>query len=155
MIQLKRVLAPVDFSDCSERAIEYAQELCEKYNAELHLLHVLEVQVTSTPQFTMGLAVPDLQEESSKLAQEELKAYPDKDWAAAHRVVRVTVPGSPFVEIVKYAREQQIDLMVLGTHGRTGLSHVFLGSVAENVIRQAPCPVLVVRKEGHQFVSVP
>ncbi len=154
MIQLRRVLVPVDFSECSERAMEYAQEFCEKYDAALHLLHVLEVHVSSTPQFTMGLAVPDRQEESFELAQQKLEEYPNKDWAANREVVRATVHGSPFVEIVKYAKDQEIDVIVVGTHGRTGLSHVFLGSVAENVVRQTPCPVLVVGQKGRQFVTV-
>ncbi len=153
MIQLKRVLVPLDFSNCSMQALKYAQELCQKFEADLHLLHVLEVHVTGAPQFGMGLALPDVQEESAEWAVKKMNALPGDDWSASRTVMRATAHGVPFVEIIRYARETQIDVIVTGTHGRTGLSHVFLGSVAENVVRQAPCPVLVVRLEGHQFVA--
>lgn len=69
-----------------------------------------------------------------------------------HTVVRALVEGSPFVEIIRYAWEQDIDLIVLPTHGQTGLVHVMLGSVVEKVVRKAPCPVLTIRPDGHHFV---
>jgi len=153
MIKINRVLVPIDFSEFSYQALKYGQEFCDKFDAELHLLHILEIHVTTTPQFTMGLAIPDRQEESQELVMEKMSQLPGNDWATDKKVVRETAHGSPFVEIVKYAREHEIDVIILGTHGRTGLSHVFMGSVAENVVRQAPCPVLIVSKEGHQFVA--
>lgn len=153
MIQINRVLVPIDFSEFSDQALTYGQELCEKYGAELHLLHVLEVHVTGTPQFTMGLAVPELQEESVEAVMNKMNELPGNDWGADRTVVRKTAKGSPFVETVRYAKDNNVDVIVIATHGRTGLSHVFLGSVAEGVVRHAPCPVLIVRKEGHQFVS--
>jgi nucleotide-binding universal stress UspA family protein len=152
MIKIKRVLVPIDFSEFSDRALNYAKEICEKFDAELHLLHVLEV-IVSTPQFTMGLAIPAREEESEKLVLEKMAELPGENWAADRAVVRHTAHGAPFVQIVKYAKENDIDILIIGTHGRTGLSHVFMGSVAENVVRQSPCPVLVVRNEGHQFVA--
>ena len=153
MIQINRVLVPVDFSNFSTHAMKYAQEVCEKFAAELHLLHVLEMHVTGTPQFAMGLAVPERVEESAEEVREYLDKLPEEARASTRQVVREIAHGSPFVEIVRYAKENVIDLIVMGTHGRTGLSHVFVGSVAENVVRHAACPVLVVRPEGHQFVA--
>ena len=151
MIHIKRVLVPIDFSEFSDRALQYGKELCKKFDAELHLLHALEVHVTGAPQFSMGLAVPERVEESSAEVMQELNKLPGDDYDLP--VERSTAQGSPFLAIVNYAKENDIDLIALGTHGRSGLNHVFLGSVAENVARQAPCPVLIVRKDGHQFVS--
>jgi nucleotide-binding universal stress UspA family protein len=74
------------------------------------------------------------------------------DWAEQHRVHRITRVGVPFLSIIEDAREADIDLIVLGTHGRSGLKNLLIGSVAEKVVRKAPCPVLTVRPEGHQFV---
>lgn len=143
MIDVKRVLVPVDFSEHSDRALEFGKELCEKFDAELHLLHVLDVRITGAPQFALGLAIPQREEESADEVMAELNKLPGGDWSRA--VVRATTHGSPFDALVKYAKDNEIDLIALGTHGRTGLSHALLGSVAENVARHAPCPVLIVR----------
>jgi universal stress protein A len=85
-------------------------------------------------------------------AEKSLAGVLDPQWSAGRRAVRAVAEGSPKVEIVRYARKQEIDLIVLATHGRSGLAHVLIGSVAENVVRTAPCAVLTVRPEGHQFV---
>ena len=77
---------------------------------------------------------------------------PGPDWAGKCNVTREVLMGHPFVEIIRYAREQDVDCIVLGTHGRSGLSHLLLGSVAERVVRKAPCPVLTVRHPEHEFV---
>ena len=153
MIEIKKVLVPIDFSEFSDQALRYGQELCEKFEAELHLLHVLELHVTGAPQFTMGIALPEVKEESTEAAMKKLNDMPNGYWPENRKLVRKTAHGAPFVEIVRYAKEQDIDVIAMGTHGRTGLSHLFIGSIAENVVRQAPCPVSIVRKEGHQFVS--
>lgn len=88
-------------------------------------------------------------EVAAKRALDELE---DPGFEHAERVDRVIRMGTPFVEIVRYAKEKEIDLIVMGTHGRTGVVHALIGSVAEKVVRKAPCPVLTVRPEGHQFV---
>ena len=100
----------------------------------------------------MGLALPNYVNESRAAAEKPLAGILDPHWAAGRTVIQAVVEGSPKVEIIRYARKQDIDLIVLSTHGRTGLSHVIMGSVAESVVRTAPCPVLTVRPEGHQFV---
>ena len=152
MIQIKRILVPMDFSDCSVQALRFGQELCLKFEADLHLLHVLESYVTGTPQFGMGLALPQIKEESSEAVVTRMQELTESaDWPADRNIVHATTAGVPFVEIIRYARESEIDLIVIGTHGRTGLRHVFLGSVAENVVRQGPCPVLTIRQTDHQF----
>ena len=152
MIQIRKVLLPTDFSEFAAPAADYAREFVERFHAELHLMHVLETQVTTT-QFVMGLTIPERVEESAQEALTRLKKTFDEQWTREHSTIYHTAHGAPFVQIVQYARDQKIDLIVLGTHGRTGLPHVFLGSVAERVVQHAPCPVLTVRPEGHQFVS--
>ena len=152
MIQIKRVLLPTDFSEFAQPAADYAREFVERFQAQLHLLHVLETQVTTT-QFVMGLTIPERIEESAAEATDHLKKIYDDQWSREHSLVYGTAHGPPFVQIVQYARDNQIDLIIMGTHGRTGLPHVFIGSVAERVVQHAPCPVLTVRPQGHQFVS--
>ena len=142
-MNVNRVLVPVDFSEFSDRALAAGIELCDKFGAELHLLHVLEVHVTGTPQFAMGLAVPDREEESADAVMAELNKLPGDDWGGT--VVRATAHGSPILAIGDYAKDNNIDLIAMGTQGRTGLSHLLLGSVAENVARHAPCSVMVIR----------
>jgi universal stress protein A len=149
-IRLQRILLPTDFSDYSAAATKYACELATKFDAELHLLHSLEVHLALTPNFAMGLDLPRYITESRAAAEKSLASVVDLKWAAGRKVIHAVVEGSPKVEIIRYARTQNIDLIVLSTHGRTGLP--LIGSVAENVVRTAPCPVLTVRPEGHQFV---
>jgi nucleotide-binding universal stress UspA family protein len=151
-IAIRRILLPTDFSTYSAAATKYACELAGLFGAELHLLHTLEVHQAATPGFGMGLALPQYVHESRAVAEKALAGVLDPQWAAGRKVVRAVVEGSPKAEIVRYARTHEIDVIVLATHGRTGLAHVLIGSVAESVVRTAPCPVLTVRPEGHQFV---
>ncbi len=151
-IEIKRILLPTDFSPYSAAATKYACEFATKFDAELHVLHTLEVHLSPTPGFGMGLALPQYLRESKAAAEKALAGVLDPQWGAGRKVVRALVEGSPKVEIVRYARQHDVDLIVLATHGRSGLAHVLIGSVAESVVRTAPCPVLTVRPEGHQFV---
>jgi universal stress protein A len=151
-IRLQKILLPTDFSNYSAAATKYACELATKFDAELHILHVLETHLVSTPTFGFGLDLPKYVSESKAAAEKSLTSVLDPEWSAGRTVVMVVIEGSPKVEIVAYARKHNIDLIVLATHGRSGLAHVLMGSVAESVVRTAPCPVLTVRPEGHQFV---
>lgn len=152
MIELKRILFPTDFSEYSQEAEKYACGFAERFGAELHLLHVLQDLVAMVPE--PGLAFPapgEYMQEMHKSSEEALHQRPDPRWAEGLSVVREIRQGPPFVEIIRYAREKDIDLIVTGTHGRSGLAHVLLGSVAEKVVRKAPCPVLTVRPGEHEF----
>jgi universal stress protein A len=151
-IRIQKILLPTDFSEYSAIATKYACELAIRFDAELHLLHTLEPYVGSTPEFGMGLAFPNYIMEAKAAAEKTLVDVLDPKWVEGRKMIRVVVEGSPKLEIIQYAREQNIDLIVLATHGRTGLRHVIMGSVAETIVRTAPCPVLTVRPEGHQFV---
>jgi nucleotide-binding universal stress UspA family protein len=151
-IQIQRILLATDFSPHSAIAAKYACELVERFGAELHLLHALETHLATTPVFGIAMVLPQYLHESRVAAEKALARILDPQWSAGHKFVPAIVDGPAKVEIVRYARTHAIDLIVLATHGRSGLDHVIIGSVAEAVVRTAPCPVLTVRPEGHQFV---
>jgi nucleotide-binding universal stress UspA family protein len=151
-MNLKRILVPTDFSECSDAALRYGLELARKFGASLHLLHVIQDPATQ-PWAAEGFAVPllDAVEQWRKDAQARLeKSVPDADRAKAIFSCDV---ASPFPEILRYAAANDIDLIVMGTHGRGGVSHLLLGSIAEKVVRRAPCPVLTVRYPQHHFIE--
>jgi nucleotide-binding universal stress UspA family protein len=153
MINLKRILLPTDFSENSAVSVRYACALADQFGSELHVMHVMQDLVTMIPE--PGLAFPppgDYLLELKASAEKALAEIPDAAWAKGKSVVRVCRQGTPFLEIVRYAKEREMDLIVLGTHGRGGLAHVLMGSVAERVVRKSPCPVLTVRPTEHQFV---
>jgi len=152
MITLQRILLPTDFSEHSQEAAAYACEFADRFESELHVLHVLQDIVALVPE--PGLAFPpsgDYMQELKESADQALLQIPGEEAAKGKSIVRTTLQGPPFVKIVRYAKEHDIDLIVMGTHGRSGLAHVLMGSVAERVVRKAPCPVLTVRPSDHQF----
>lgn len=153
MITLKKILFPTDLSEPAGEAQLYACSLAEQYGAELHVLSVVQDVTLVSPDPNNPWVIPasSLDEVKASVSQ-ALEKIPDAKWSAGKSVVRSVRTGIPFLEIIRYAKEQDVDLIVLGTHGRTGLVHVLLGSVAEKVVRKAPCPVLTVHPKGHQFV---
>jgi len=155
MIRLERVLVPIDFSKFSKHALRYGCAFADEFHAELHLLHVLQDLIHVVPDVGTGLPAPDVYfREVHENAEKALAELPGDLWSGGKEVVRALRTGTPFLEIVRYAKEEQIDLIVLGTHGRSALVHLLLGSVAEKVVRKAPCPVLTVRHPEHEFVPV-
>lgn len=151
MLKLQRILLPTDFSDASLQAGEYACELASRFGAAVDVLYVLESPAVAMP--SPGAPLPEvLLAEWHRHGDSQLKEWMAAELGQLPRVERVLKEGTPYVEIVRYAKEQNADLIVLGTHGRSGLAHALLGSVAERVVRKAPCPVLTVRPAGHQFV---
>jgi universal stress protein A len=153
MIDLHRILAPTDFSKFSNAALSYATAFAEKFGAELHLLHVVQNLAVMIPDSVnvmppVGPSVDQLTLAVTE-ALDRLIAEKRLERFKVHKAVR---EGTPFYEIIQYAREADIDLIVMGTHGHSGLVHVLLGSVTEKVVRKAPCPVLTVRHPEHEFV---
>lgn len=149
MIQLERILLATDFSENSAFATNYACALTDKFNAELHVLNVIPPMPLHT---TGNSLLPRYLEAERVAATEGIAAAIDSQWEEGKAVIRELREGTPFVEIIRYAKENAVDLIVMGTHGHTGLDHVLIGSVAERVVQKAPCPVLTVRPEGHHFV---
>lgn len=149
-MEIRSILAPTDFSKHAAKAVRYACLLAERLGAELHLLHVLSdiVPVGPDPMLTPVLP-PEYYAEAKEQALTTLSALLEPDWGQPAAVKSSVCWGDPVEEIANYAREGAIDLIVVATHGRTGLSHVLLGSVAERIVREAPCPVLTIRdREG-------
>lgn len=153
MIRLNRVLVPTDFSEFSRLAVTYACAMAERFGAQLHVLHVVPDPTMLVPEAAV-FSVESMQAQSDRLvtdAQKLLRQIPE-GWQGSQPVIRDVRVGAAFLEIIDYAKSQDIDLIVIGTHGRSGLSHILMGSVAERVVRAAPCPVLSVKPSGHQFV---
>jgi nucleotide-binding universal stress UspA family protein len=143
-----RILVPTDFSEPSDAALEYARALAEKFCASLHLLHVIEPGY-ATGAFSNEACVaeaPGAYEMLVKEAQAKFASRVFPSDRARHRVTTEAMTGVSAATIVEYAADQNMDLIVMGTHGRTGLAHLLMGSVAEHVVRTAPCPVLTVRQ---------
>jgi len=154
MIQLKRILVPVDFSEFGKPALTYACEFARRFASDLHLLHVVEDIYPMVPEAGMLLpAQGDYLAELQASARKALEKLPDPEHChGIPEIIRSVQTGTPFLEVIRYAKEHDIDLIVVGTHGRSGLVHMLMGSVAEKIVRKAPCPVLTVRPQGHQFV---
>jgi nucleotide-binding universal stress UspA family protein len=152
MIKLKKILVPTDFSDFSHLAFQYGLSFCREYQAEMTFLHVIEdpfyPSTGDSFGFDMGGFFEKMEEESNKKMDELLTP----DLTEGVSIQRMISRGTPFLEIIRVAKEQDSDMIVLATHGRTGLAHVLMGSVTEKVVRKAPCPVLVVRKAQHEFI---
>ena len=143
--RLKQILVPIDFSDCSKKALRYAIPFARQFEAEITLLNVIQYPVGAV-ELMIGYG---------QIVDESKKAL-DTQWAEIKGLVpsrTVLREGNPPVEIVRAATELDSDLIILSTHGHSGLAHVLLGSTAERVVRYAPCPVLVVREREHEFIA--
>ena len=150
-LKLKKVLLPVDFSECSQKALQYALSFARQFQAEVLLLHVVET-VYPPPELVV-LDSAALDHRVRDAAERQLAAWSKEiSGVRARALIR---SGVPHHEIVAAAEENNIDLIILGTHGRSGMAHLFLGSTAERVVRRAPCPVMVVREREHDFVETP
>jgi nucleotide-binding universal stress UspA family protein len=153
MIDLKRILLPTDFSENSEVALKYALAFAEMTGASIHVLHVL--QTAPATGWPAEIYVPPPTEFFERIehdARERLDTWLTPEQRTKYKARLVAVSGSPFLEIVQYAKREDIDLIVIGTHGRGPVGHMLIGSVAERVVRKAPCPVLTVRHPQHEFV---
>ena len=149
MIALKHILVPVDFSETSAAAVRYGVALARLFGAKLHLLHVGE-KATSEIAMEFPLGLEGTFEDAMRERLVKILT-PQEQLGLQHELL--LRPGTPYLEIVRYARDQGIDLIVIGTHGRGFVAHAVMGSVAERVVRHAPCPVLSVRHPQHEFVT--
>ncbi len=155
MPELSKILLATDFSDDSVNALRYAEELARKFSSEIIVLHVDQplapVMVSELgPAFDVG-AMNQIAEEQRLAAQRELDRIVTRlrdGGIKARSLLRV---GAPFLEIIHAAQSEGVDLIVMGTHGRSGLAHVLLGSVAERMVQKAGCAVLTVRHPDRRF----
>jgi universal stress protein A len=143
-MDIRHILAPTDFSDYSKKALSDAFELAQIFGAKLSLLHVLEPS-PYLGEFTLPTMGEDLLSDLERQARAALARVLPEAQNVQIEVTRSVVMGSPSLKIVETAEAEHVDLIVMATHGRTGLSHLLIGSVAERVVRTAPCPVLTIR----------
>ena len=154
MLKPTKILVPVDFSEFSAKAVQYGSEFAKTFDAELILGHVLEIPTypmgmgmeAAAPMYISADVTPVVEERLDKLMKEHVaKGVKVRRW--------VRESTTPFLEIIQMAKDEDVDLIIMPTHGRTGLSHLIIGSTAERVVRQAPCPVLVVRQHEKDIVA--
>lgn len=151
VIDLQRIMVPLDFSEHARKALRYAVKLAEQFGSEIELVNVVTPTIYAEG-IVFPVAMENLELENKKHAREQLERI-TRDAAVEHITWKTTVlMGSPYDEIVRLAMERQTDLLLITTHGRTGLQHFLLGSTAERILRHAPCPVMVVRDKEHEFV---
>jgi len=150
MIRLKRILVPTDFGEVADAALTYGRELARTFGANLDVLHVadnvfarsigIEGYVSTFPEVQRDI------EETARIQLDRLVGDEDRALLGARAVIRTS--NSPASAIVAYSRDANVDLIVMGTHGRSGLAHALLGSIAERVVQHAPCPVLIVPRRA-------
>jgi len=147
-LDVKKILVAVDFSETSSKAFDYALSFARVYEAEVVALHVLEDPILYAP-----TTDPSYRKAYEQTIQTKLDELATRHGAEGVKVELTTRQGSPFHELVEYARNENCDLIVMGTLGTGPIQHMLLGSVAEKVVRKASCPVLVVRPDEDEFVT--
>lgn len=149
--RIREILVPIDFSDCSRKALRYAIPLAKTYQAKLTLLNV----VAAHPMMgrAAGAGFTDVTSPLRAAAQKQLMALAASEANGELEVKSFVRAGEASAEILAEARSLPADLIVISTHGRSGVTHLILGSVTEHVVRSAPCPVLVVREKEHDFLA--
>jgi universal stress protein A len=146
------ILVPIDFSPYAEQALDYAMALAQKLQARVTLLHVIQPPLVAGADMSVWPSSTFLQDLEATI-RGDLEGYLARLTAAGLTGEMVVIHGVPFQQILDTAKARQVDLIILGTHGRTGLAHVLLGSVAEKVARLAPCPVLIARQPAPGAVA--
>jgi nucleotide-binding universal stress UspA family protein len=150
-MQIRTILFPTDFSNGARAAMDHAVSLARDYKAKLILLYIIQDISIAEWYIPSSLSVTDLIEDMQKSAWKEMDKWAAEASSKVEQVEKLVIRGVPFVEIIRAAKEKDADLIVIGTHGRTGIDHMLFGSTAEKVVRKAPCPVLTVRIAGKEF----
>ena len=153
MEEIKKILVPIDFSDYSKKALQYSVQFAKSFGANISLIYVIERAVYPAD-FSMGqIAVPAADMDLHERAKEELKNLAASEISGDVGVEIILKTGKPYVEIIEAATDIDADLIIIATHGHTGIEHLLFGSTAERVVRKAPCPVLTLREpiKGFKF----
>lgn len=153
MGHINNILFPTDCSERSKDVLGYAIEVARKFEASITLLHVvsdISLYGTSTD-YLSPINYEHMIDDYEKYSKKHLEEFWESEKSTDVEVKMVLVVGDPFKEIIQYAKDKDMDLIVLSTHGRTGLQHIMLGSVAEKVVRYSPVPVMTVRDKTHQY----
>jgi len=147
-IGIRRILVPIDFSIHSKNALKYAVPLAAKFRASLHLVYVVEPTIYPADLGFGQVVLPEIEEELSVKGEAELNGMIEKEIGGRVRASARVRTGKPHQEILSEAREKDVDLIVVATHGHTGVEHMLFGSTAERIVRNAKCPVLTIRPEA-------
>lgn len=145
MKEFKTILFATDFSESSDHAFDYAFSVAKCFNARLVVLHIINELVDLRGFYVPHISIDKLEEEMEESARKMMDKFIESHAKGYDRVEALVVPGIPYDEILKRGEEEQVDLIVLGTHGRTGLDHVLFGSTAEKVVRKSTIPVMTIR----------
>jgi len=145
MKRFEKILLAVDFSDYSEVACEYALTLAKSFNSSLQVLHVINEPVDLRGFYVPHISFEQLEQEIETGAVKMLETFCNENLKGFTAFTTAVVTGVPYEEIIRVAAEQESSLIIIGTHGRTGLDHLIFGSTAERVVRSAPCPVMTIR----------
>jgi nucleotide-binding universal stress UspA family protein len=149
--RIKRILVPTDFSACSKKALQYALPFARQFGATIILVNVIPMPPLQVAEFS-DVDIPFLAEQCRSENRRRLKQLASDEIEELTPIEEVIRDGKPHLEIVEVAKKMEADLIIISTHGDTGLKRFFLGSVAEHVVRHAPCPVLVVREKETEFI---
>ncbi|HLA41285.1 MAG TPA: universal stress protein [Candidatus Glassbacteria bacterium] len=152
--RIRKILFPTDFSDYSKKALPYALSFAERYGSELHVLHVFEQRIHPAFYIVDKSTPFDLDEGLRDRALDALDEFVYEDLREKINFRCEVTSGKPFVEIINYAKANEIDLIVTATHGLTGLEYMVIGSTTERVVRKSPCPVLSIKDPEHEFVQL-
>lgn len=150
MMKVERILFPTDFSEGSFHALPYAVDLAKHYNAKLFIIHVIYDIAKATDSHIPHISADELYKEISAWAQKEMESCCIEGIRGLQDVKKQVLRGVPYEEIIKFAGDEKIDMIVMGTYGRIGLERFIFGSTAERVVRRAPCPVMTVRVPKHR-----
>ena len=149
-MKLNTILFATDFSEGSKNALPYAVDLARRYEAKLYFMHVVYDVARTTGWYVPHVSVEEIYRDLEKAARAELDKTFTEEMRGFKDVEHVVVKGIPYEEITRFAENNKVDLIVLATHGRTGIDRLLFGSTAEQVVRYAPCPVLSVRLPQHE-----
>lgn len=149
-MKVERILFPTDFSEGSTHALHYAVDLVKHYNAKLYILHVIYDIAKATESHIPHISADEIYKEMNKWAMNELETCCIEEIRGLSDVEKLVIKGTPHEEIIRFATDKKVDMIVMGTYGRTGLQKFIFGDTAEKVVRRAPCPVMTVRIPSHR-----
>ncbi len=150
MNRIKKILIPIDFSDYSRHSLRYAIDLAKQFEAKMYLINVFEPPYNGIEVEWM-IGTSRFNEDIEKMARNELDKLIKEEMPSDMEIEVIYKVGKPFLEIIETASQEDIDLIIIATHGQTGIKHLLFGSTAEKVIRKAPCPVLSIREPTKGF----
>lgn len=148
MRELRTILFATDFSECSDYAFDYAHTLARRFNARLLIVHVINEPVDLRGFYVPHISFERLEEEIEEGAQQMMEKFCRTHIHDYDNIETYVLPGLPYEEVIKKAQEEHADLIIVGTHGRTGLDHILFGSTAEKIVRKSPIPVMTVRMQA-------